>query len=76
MQKKDTLKQITEDLHRGDVYRAIEGWFDNYHPISTTEFLQCVQEWTSEELLVILEDKLSMLQHAVKDIKQHITELP
>lgn len=72
MQKKDTLKQIAEDLHRGDVDQALEGWLGSYRAISTAEFLKCNQKWSPEELLLILRDKVKIINYAIDKIQHHV----
>lgn len=72
MQKKDTLKQIAEGLHRGDVIEALEGWLGSYQHISTAEFLECNKEWSAEELLIILREKDTMINYAIDEIQHHL----
>jgi hypothetical protein len=68
MQKKDTLKYITQSFRNGNVHDALDSWLQSYQYISIAELLECNVEWSTEELMQILITHRDMYDHVIQQI--------
>ena len=71
---KDLIAISRQLNERSDVYAAVSVWTESYNCISPSEFLECSEEWNSQEILNILNEDIMMFTWAKQAIEKHLNE--